>query len=83
MREKTRTDMPARDQERRQQAVRLYEQYGRSLEAEHRGEYVAILPGGTTIVGPDLKEVIERARTTVGPGTFVFKVGDRAVGKWR
>lgn len=66
-----------------QEANALYERYGRALEAEHRGEYVAIFLDGRTVVGPQLTEVLDEARTTFGPGSFVFKVGERSVWKWR
>lgn len=33
------------DQERKKLADELYEEYGKPLEAEHQGEYVAIAPG--------------------------------------
>ena len=35
----------------------LYEQYGRPLEAQHRGEYLAVSPQGDTLIGPDLDEL--------------------------
>lgn len=53
---------------------RLYEQYGQGLEAEHAGEYVAIFPEGTTVVGPQLLDVLARARQTAGVGSFIFRV---------
>ena len=60
----------------------LYEQYGQPLELDHWGEYVAIFPDGKTIVGADLMDVSSRALDQFGRGSFVFKVGERAVGKW-
>ena len=71
------------EQRRKQEAERLYQQHGRPLEAEHRGEYLAISPEGKTLLGPTLLEVLKQAREAFGPGNFVFKVGQRAVGKWR
>ena len=40
---------------------RLYEQYGKSLEKEHTGEYVAITPDGQTIIGKWMGEVLHDA----------------------
>jgi hypothetical protein len=61
----------------------LYEQYGRPLEAQHHGEYLAVSARGETILGPTLTDVATQASEQFGPGSFVFKVGERAVGKWR
>jgi hypothetical protein len=61
----------------------LYERYGRPLESEHRGEYLAISPRGELILGSSLLEVAQKAADQFGPGSFLFKVGDRAVGRWR
>jgi hypothetical protein len=62
---------------------RLYEQYARPFEAEHWGEFVAIAEDGRTLLGADLLEVAQRAKEYLGQGTYLFKVGERAVGKWR
>jgi hypothetical protein len=70
-----------RDIERRYDE--LYEQYGKPLEAEHAGEYLAVSPAGETLLGSSLREVARQATAKFGPGNFVYKVGARAVGKWR
>jgi hypothetical protein len=69
--------------DRRKTARALYEQYGRPLEAEHKGEYVVISNSGNTIVGKNLTEVITQAIDKFGKGQFVFKIGNRAVGSFR
>lgn len=75
--------MPAnRDQKKRlAQADRLYDRYGKPFEKEHRGKYILIYPDGRTIVGNELVEVLQRAEADVGPGGFIFKVGQKAVFK--
>jgi hypothetical protein len=60
----------------------LYERYGKPLEDEHRGEYLAVSRQGRTLLAPTLLEVVERAAETFGPESFIYKVGDKAVGKW-
>ena len=60
----------------------LYESYGRPLEAEHWGEYVAISPGGEVLLGATLTEVLKRAAEAFGPGNEIFRVGERVVGRW-
>jgi hypothetical protein len=69
--------------ERKQQAEHLYRQYGKPLEADHGGKYLAVSEQGKTILANTLLEVVEKARATFGPGSFIFKVGPRSVGTWR
>jgi hypothetical protein len=61
----------------------LYERYGQPLEATHTGEYLAISPQGETLLGATLLEVAQQAAKSFGPGNFVYKIGERAVGRWR
>ena len=42
-----------------EQSEKLYDQYGKPLEQEHWGEYVAIFPDGRTLIGTDLMAVSE------------------------
>ncbi|HZO27178.1 MAG TPA: hypothetical protein VFH48_14450 [Chloroflexota bacterium] len=60
-----------------------YEKYGRSLEQNHRGEFVAISADGEVVLGRSMQEVAQKAAKQFGPGTFLYKIGDRAVGRWR
>jgi hypothetical protein len=69
--------------DRRKIARALYEQYGKPLEAEHKGEYIVISNSGNTIVGKSLTEVVTDAIEKFGKGHFVFKIGSRAVGSFR
>lgn len=70
-------------EDRRETAQALYEQYGKPLEAEHEGEYVAVSKSGGTVLGKSLKEVVTNALKQFGKGNFVFKIGSRAVGSFR
>jgi len=66
------------------QAERLYEQYGKLLEQEHWGEYIAISPDGRFILGKNHLEGSDQALSQFGRGSFLFgKVGERALGRWR
>ena len=65
------------------EANRLYELYGKPLETEHRGEFVAISRDGRTLLGASASEVGREARAAFGSGNFVFKIGPRVVGTWR
>lgn len=63
---------------------RLYQQHGKPLEAEHKGEYVAIGPTGELILGKDDVAVLRQAIARFGSGNFAFRrVGYKAIGKWR
>ena len=75
--------MAASSQQLMAQADSLYKQYGKPLEQEHWGEFVAIFPDGRLVLGNSQLEVLEQGLDQFGPGSFVFKVGDKVVGKWR
>lgn len=64
-----------------EQTERLYEQYGKPLEAEHWGKYLAVHPDGRTVLTDDYETLKERAHAELGMGIYVFKVGPRAVHK--
>ncbi len=75
--------MTAEQHKIKQQADDLYERYAKPLEAEHTGKFVAVSPEGQTIVGETMGEVARQATAAFGRGIFLFKVGQRAVGRWR
>lgn len=61
---------------------RLYERYGKPLEQEHSGQYLAVSKDGRTLVAATLLEAVDQAVEHFGPENFVFKVGDKDVGEW-
>ena len=65
------------------QANQLYERFGKPLEQQHLGQFVAIAPDGRAVTGSSAREAGRRAKAAFGPGNFVFKLGPRVVGKWR
>lgn len=66
-----------------QQSDKLYVQYVKPLEQEHRGEYAAVSPDGKLVLAQTLPDVMEKAEQVLPPGNFLFKVGDIAVDTWR
>ncbi len=70
-------------EDHRKTARVLYEQYGKPLEAEHKGEYLAISTNGKTVIGKSLSQVAEDTLSQFGKGKFIFKIGNRAVGSCR
>lgn len=68
---------------RAQEDRRLYEQYGKPLEKDHKGEYLAIGPEEQTILGLSDVEVLQKAMETFGSGNFALaRVGHRTFGRW-
>jgi hypothetical protein len=62
---------------------RLYAQYGKPFEENHKGEYLAIGFDGQTQLGKDAGEVLTRAVQTLGSGNFVLvRVGYHTFGRW-
>jgi hypothetical protein len=71
-------------QRRSEEDERLYERFGRTLEAKHGGEFVAIARDGRFIVDSDQMRALEKAIEQFGSGNFAFrKIGSRALGRWR
>ena len=62
---------------------KLYKKYGKPLEKEHWGEFLAVSQKGKTILGTNLLKLAQKALKVLGPGNFIFKLGEIAVGKWR
>jgi hypothetical protein len=73
----------ATDVDLKQQANALYERYGRPLEVEHRGEYVAIAPDGRVVLASKPAEALLKGHDELGPGNFIFHVGNRFVVTWQ
>jgi hypothetical protein len=71
------------DQQRKRQADSLYDRYAKPTEAEHIGQYVAVSSTGQVVFGETVLDVADKAARELGRGVFVFKVGDRAVWRWR
>ena len=74
--------MAAHNQSLLQQSDALYERYGKPLEKTQRGRYVAISKEGKTLIADTVFALMQEAKTRLGPGNFIFKIGERAVGKW-
>jgi hypothetical protein len=66
-----------------QQADQLYAQYVQPLEQEHRGAFIAVAKDGRSVLGDDLLTLADQAVEQLGPGSFTFKIGEKAIGKWR
>lgn len=62
----------------------LYQRFGKKLEQEHKGEFVAISREGAVIVSKSDVEVLQKALEQFGSGNFAFRrIGYKAIGKWR
>lgn len=65
------------------QLAELYERYGKPLEREHFGRYVAVFPDGRLVLGESILQVTDEAVSRFGRGAIVFKIGEGAAGRWR
>ena len=62
----------------------LYQRYGQPLEAEHRGEFVAISSEGQVITGKDELALAQAALAQFGAGNFALRrIGMEAEIRWR
>jgi hypothetical protein len=62
---------------------KLYAKYGKPLEKDHQGEFIAINPDGQVIPGKSLTEVMIKAVEKFGRENFALaRVGHEAVWKW-
>ena len=77
------TDMKGWLEQRATEKQGLYQQYGKVLEQDHTGEYVAIGPNGQTILGKRAGEVLQKAVDAFGERNFgLFRVGHRTFARW-
>lgn len=61
---------------------KLYQKYGKPLEKNHWGEYIAISKDGKTAVADDLIEVFKKSEK-FKTQSHIFKIGERAVYRWK
>jgi hypothetical protein len=62
----------------------LYDRYGKPLERDHHGKYIAISQDGRVIVDADDLAVVNQAIDTFGSGNFIFRrIGYSYVDKLR
>ena len=62
---------------------KLYQRYGKPLEKDHWGKFMAVSQRGKTILGESLLDVAQKAVKLLGPGNFIFRVGEKSVGRLR
>lgn len=75
--------MTTRNDAKTAEADSLYARYGRPLERDHWGVYVAISTAGECILSESLLDVLERSSDAFAGDAYIFKVGDVSVGKIR
>lgn len=59
----------------------VYQKFVKPLEKDHWGKFVAVSSKGKTILTDSLFEAVEKGIRILGSGNFVFKVGEKVVGK--
>ena len=66
-----------------QEQRRLYQLYGRPLEDEHAGEFVAISLDGDILLDRKMGKLLRRATDTFGRDNFALaRVGHDAMTEW-
>ena len=60
----------------------LYAKYGKPLEAEHWGKYLAVHPDGRTVLADDYQSMAEQADAELGTGVHFFRIGPIATHSW-
>ena len=75
--------MALTNEEAVKQGDELYERYGKPLEAEHWGEFVAVAPDGRMMVGSEKADVLHNASLEFGERVRVLKVGPQEVYRMR
>jgi hypothetical protein len=76
--------MASAEQERLlRESDELYDRYAKPFEGEHWGEFIAIAPDGRFMLGDSRSRLLSDAADAFGPGNFLFKVGERSVGRIR
>ena len=60
----------------------LYAKYGKPLEAEHWGKYLAVHPDGRTALADDYQSMAKLADAELGAGTHFFQIGPIATHSW-
>ena len=62
---------------------RLYERYGKALERDHTGEFVAISLDGDILLDRKMGKLLRRATDTFGRDNFAMaRVGHEAMTEW-
>ncbi len=67
----------------RREMDEFYDRFVRSLEQEHWGRFAAVAASGQIELRDSLVDALESFDALPDAITFVFKVGDRAVGRIR
>ena len=62
-----------------ERADEMYERYGKPLEGEHWGKYVAVSYDGRTLLGTDMHATYREGRKAFGEDMHVFHVGEKYI----
>lgn len=63
-------------------ANKAYTRYVKPLEKKHKGQFAGVSYSGKIIIAPTLLEAMQQSADNFGKrNSFVFKIGDKVVGK--
>jgi hypothetical protein len=77
------SNIPSKQNPSIHKANKVYNQYVKPLEEKHKDKYVLVTSEGKTIFAATWGKLMEQASRIPSPDNFVFKVGDRVLGKLR
>ena len=66
---------------KKSESDKVYQKFVKPLEKDHWGKFVAVSSKGKTILTDSLLEAVQKGISILGSGNFVFKVGEKAVGR--
>lgn len=66
---------------KKSESDKVYQKFVKPLEKDHWGKFIAVSHKGKTILADSLLEAVEKGISALGSGNFVFKVGEKAVGR--
>lgn len=60
---------------------KVYQKFVKPLEKEYWGKFIAITPEGKFLIESDLVKATAKGIEKLGSGNFLFKIGEKAVGR--
>lgn len=66
---------------KKSESDQVYNKFVKPLESKHWGKFIAVSPKGKFLIESDLVQATAKGIEKLGSGNFVFKVGEKAVGR--
>ena len=73
--------MKSANSPKKSESDKMYQKFVKPLEKDHWGKFIAITPKGEFLIQSDLLQATIKGIEKLGSGNFVFKIGEKAVGR--